>query len=82
MKERIEDLGRIREKIEQLLRDDLFEIVEGRPKDFPDKIEALSEDDRHEKLNSIGYGLDRIKSHLYDIHVIARGDKEFWEDDE
>jgi hypothetical protein len=73
MRQRVEDLGRISVLLDQVLELNIFELYEGRLKDFPDFFEELDEEKKEELLRKLIYGLDNIKDHVYKIKEIAEG---------
>lgn len=82
MRHRIEDLGRIRERLSALLERDIFRKAGGRPKHYPDKFFAMTRDQQEDDVVDLVYGIDNIQVELYDILNIAKGDDEpyCWDD--
>ncbi len=80
MKERIEDLGRLREKISVLWDDELFHLFERegitRPKDAIDGFNALTEERKEDLINDIAYGIARVLDELCACYFIADGEDE------
>jgi hypothetical protein len=76
-KERIEDLGRLSVMIGEILKNDLFEHFD-RPKWAVDKFVSLNEEQQHELIHTIAYGIEEVQHRLSDCLCIADGD----EDDE
>lgn len=79
-RERIEDLGRLAEKLDTLLDDDFFLLLSvygcNRAKDFTEMFKNLNTDQQYELLHSIAYGIERIKDQLHDCSAIADGREE------
>ena len=79
MKERVEDLGRITEKMFRI-----FELIDGEPifgcyhKYKEEKVSSFKElTDSDEKILGLIFSLQAIKDILYEINQIARwGDEE------
>lgn len=73
MRQRVEDLGRISILIDHILQKDVFEIVTGRNKDFPEHFFSKDKDKQYEILHNFVYGVSDIKDQLYQILSIAEG---------
>jgi hypothetical protein len=73
MRERVEDLGRISVLIRNILDLEVFEMYQGRNKDFVDYVFNLSEDARHDLLRTLIYGIAEIREKLHGIADIADG---------
>lgn len=80
MKQRIEDLGRLREKISALCDDDLFHLFERegitRAKDAIDGFNNLTEERKEDLINDIAYGIERVLDELCACFFIADGEDE------
>jgi hypothetical protein len=78
MRERVEDLGRLHEKLINLADHQLFELCDGkvsrRAKDFVEYFLALPLEKQHDILNEIAYGLEFVKDKIWDCVTIASGD--------
>lgn len=75
MKERVEDLGRIYERIDMLLKHDLFESRTYRPKDYLDWLERNPEEGQ-EYIRKIPYFIEEIQEELLILLRIAEGEDE------
>jgi len=77
MRERVEDLGRLAEKLEQIINEDVFELIytagASRTKDFEECCRYLDDERQLEMLNDFAYGLDNIKELLVECRDIALG---------
>lgn len=80
MKDRLEDLGRIRQLVDDLVQHPVFEEIDNSPKWYEDKFFAMTREQQGDKIHELAYGIDYISSKLSEIFIIARGDKEGWED--
>lgn len=76
MRERLEDLGRIAVKIENLLEVDLFDedIRPIRPKDVFSWFSSLDEEGKDKALRRWAYGVEDVSNALYEILAIANGE--------
>jgi len=54
----------------------VFEIYSGRNKDFADWIMEPDKEERYEILRKMIYGMDEVKSVLYEISDLAMGDSD------
>ena len=75
MKHRLEDIGYIRAKIEQLIDREIWIAGPGRPKDWDIWWETLSEERQHDFLHQLFYELRDINEALYDILSVTRGEE-------
>lgn len=79
-KERIEDLGRLRELLNAITNHEIFELVEStgcrRPKDFTEQFETLTDERKEDLLHKLAYGLDSVHEKILECWIIARGDEE------
>jgi hypothetical protein len=77
MRHRLEDLGRLAVLLKDLLDHDLFNDDGGlrpyRPKDYEEWFASKSEDKKDDTLRAWAYGLEGIRSRLYDMLSIAEG---------
>ena len=80
MKNRLEDLGRIRELLDSISQHEVFSLIEGRLKDFHQNFENLPNERKHDLLCKLAHGISDLESQIANIFIIARGDKESWED--
>ena len=82
MRHRIEDLGRIRERLTNLVERDIFRKSLGRPKHYPDKFFAMTPEQQADDVYDMIYGIDNIHQELFEILNIAKGDDEpyYWDD--
>jgi hypothetical protein len=74
MRNRIEDLGRILEMLNQLLDHSLFTEEKMRPKDFPEWFERQDKEKQEHILRRFSYGLEEIQISLGEILEVARGE--------
>ena len=76
-RDRLEDLGRLQEKIRQICDSDLMEILDRiscrRPKDFEQVFNEMSDERKSDLLHEIAYGLETVSSMLADCYCIAAG---------
>lgn len=72
-KERIEDLGRLAELLKIIRLHPIFEMYQGRTKDFGDWLNSLSEEKKEDVVHEIGYGLKDIEEKIAECECIARG---------
>jgi hypothetical protein len=74
--ERIEDLGRLREILRDMLSHDPFlgQEYPCRNKDFIDYFYEQTPDQQHNILHDYIYGLDNLKNKLYECLAIACGE--------
>jgi hypothetical protein len=70
MKERVEDLGRLREKLDHLIDSEIFESINMHDEAF---IEKFKDEDQ---LDTLRLQLKFVEEQLHDCYVIARGDEE------
>ena len=73
MRKRVEDLGRICVMIDHILEEEIWDLYQGRKKDFVDDFNEMEEDKQYELLHGLIYGLDGLKDKLYEISSIAEG---------
>lgn len=73
MRERVEDLGRISVMIDELLKRDIWDLYQGRNKDFADIFRTLHEEKQDDMLHNLIYGISDLKEKLYEISSIAEG---------
>lgn len=60
--------------IEGLIEHDVFDLRDCRAKDFVDWFDERTQEEKDDLLHNIAYGLEDIKSKLYDCLEIAKGD--------
>jgi len=70
MKERVEDLGRLREKLNQILDSEVFEHARMHDEAFVQRFVDQDE------LESLRLQLLFVKERLFDCYAIAKGDDE------
>lgn len=74
---RLEDLGRLQEKISKISDHELFGIMDsipcGRTKDFEDIFYELSDETKSDILHKIAYGIRDVGEMLSDCYCIAAG---------
>jgi hypothetical protein len=78
-RQRIEDLGVLSEKLHNLSKDELFEVIDSvcrRCKDFTDVFRTLSEDLKEELLDEIAYGIERVKEKILECYFVALGEED------
>ncbi len=73
MRERVEDLGRISVLIKSLLEAEIFDLYQGRNKDFLDYFAELPNEKKDDLLHKWIYGLDELKDKLNAMSDIADG---------
>lgn len=73
MRKRVEDLGRICVMIDQIFDFGVWDLYQGRKKDFVDDFSEMDEEKQDHLLHSFIYGLDEIKEKLSEISSIAEG---------
>ena len=73
MRQRVEDLGRIAVLIDNILKEDLWDLYQGRNKDFVEIFNAMPEEKRDDLLHNLIYGISGIKEKIYEIGSIADG---------
>lgn len=75
MKHRLEDLGRIAEKLDRILDRDLFDCSKRprRPKHVDEWLEEKNEDQLHETLSSIFFDIEEVERELYECSRLADG---------
>jgi hypothetical protein len=78
-KERIEDIGRICEKLREVLDLDLFEQANrpGRAKDGVEWWLTKTEEQQYDFIHDLSYNIENVEFALSEIYQIAR-----WGDDE
>lgn len=76
MKERIEDLGRLYEKIKTLHEHHLFDLWNCRAKDFVDWFYEQTKDKQEDILHTVAYSVQHISEKLCDCIIIAKGDSD------
>jgi hypothetical protein len=76
MKNRLEDLGRIRVLIENILEDDIWNLYGQRTKDFESWFKAQSSDEQGDLIHKIAYSISSYDTKLYEILAIAKGSDE------
>lgn len=70
---RLEDLGRITEKLSKLLDGDAMQVID----DYREREEFAEEYENREKLEDLFVKLEMLKRELYEIWSIARwGDED------
>ena len=73
MRDRIEDLGRLAEKLSGLCDHEIFDWKENkRSKDASDWFMELSDEKKSDIIHSLAYNLDYINNQLHDCYQIAR----------
>lgn len=70
MKQRVEDLGRIREKLSVILESEIFDSARMHDEAF---LERFKDEDQ---LDSLRMQLKCLSDNLWDCFAIARGDEE------
>lgn len=76
-RERLEDLGRIREMLHHALDMDLWTTFSGlRTKDREDAFMGLDEKDQREIIHKLMYQREDCEAKLCEILSVARGDDE------
>ena len=70
MKERVEDLGRIREKLAVILESELFESANMHDGAFMERFK------NEEQLDILGMQLRWVSEKLWNCYAIAQGDEE------
>ena len=76
---RLEDIGRICEMVNNIYEDEVFTLIptQVRCKDAIDWFKELTEEKKDDFVDSIAYGLSRIQEQLAEIHCLARwGDED------
>lgn len=73
MRHRLEDLGRIQEKLQIIISKEIFKIIEGRPKDFPEMFQSFDADKKYEVLYNLSFGIRELEEEIADCLVIAYG---------
>lgn len=76
MKERIEDLGRLYERLKRISDNDVFDLQNQRPKDFVDWFYTQSKETQEGFLRSMAYQVHDIQEQICECITIARGDEE------
>jgi len=72
-KERIEDLGRLSEKLSSLCDHEAFDWKKGvRCKDAADWFHELKENEQYEIINGLSYNLEEMCNSLHECYTIAR----------
>ena len=77
MRNRIEDFGRIAVLTDVLLDLDVWNLYQGRNKDFVDAIREMEEEKADDLLHSLIYGIDGLRNKLFEIRSIAYGEEEY-----
>ena len=76
-RDRLEDLGRLQEKIRQICDSDLMELLDRiscrRAKDFEQVFNEMSPEKKSDLLHEIAYGLEAVSNMLADCYCIAAG---------
>lgn len=72
-RERVEDLGRVSVLIRNVLELDIFDLYQGRNKDFPEYFACLSDDQKYDLLRKIIYGIEELENLLGTVSEIADG---------
>jgi hypothetical protein len=75
-RERLEDLGRIFQLVVEVLDMELFNIIEGRNKDFLDKWSEMTPEQQEDFLYKLPYQISSVNDKLHDIWAISQGDEE------
>lgn len=76
-RERLEDIGRIQERLSALMEHEMFDLMERvRPKDFTEWFRNQTEEEQDALLHTIAYGVQNINFEIADIWGIARGEDE------
>jgi hypothetical protein len=77
-RERLEDLGRVSEKLSFLCDHEIFDWKEGaRCKDVCEWFSKLPEEKKYDIIHSLAYNLDEISNLLHDCYQVARwGDED------
>lgn len=79
-RERIEDIGKMEEKLSNLMDHELFSVIASfgcrRSKDFAEHFNTLDEEKSEELLYQIAYGLEKVYSEICDLWGIAVGEDE------
>lgn len=70
MKERVEDLGRLREKLDHILDSELFESASMHDEAFMERFKD------EEQLDELRRQLRWVSEKLWDCYAIAKGDEE------
>ena len=70
MRERVEDLGRLREKLNQILDSEVFEHASKHDEAF---VQRFMDQD---ELESLRLQLQFVKERLFDCYAIAKGDED------
>ena len=73
MRERLEDIGRILEMVNNLMNEPVFDLWNQRPKDFFDWYTEQSDDRQCDILNDLAYGIQGISTKLGEIYTVASG---------
>lgn len=71
---RLEDIGRIMVLIDNLIENPVFEMYEGRAKDFIDYFESMEHEKRIDFADDMYRGLRNVHEKLYDIYTICKGE--------
>ena len=71
---RLEDLGRLSERINYMLDMEGFSLLERtKPKWYIDKFFSLPIEDQHDHLHALLYGLESLREQLYEALLICNG---------
>lgn len=75
MRHRLEDIGRIHEKIDRLLEHEVFDGIntQYRLKDSWEWFNSLSIDLQEDQVTRRTYGLEELERELYEILEICKG---------
>lgn len=65
MRNRLEDLGRLAEKLRHITEHELFNIVIGRKKDYSETFYECSKERQAEVLHSIAYGIEEVENMIH-----------------
>lgn len=74
--ERMEDIGRLRERLNHILNEEWPHEESPRIKDYIDWFFDRSQGEQDEKLRGILWFMNNLKDELYELLEIARGDEE------
>lgn len=77
-RERIEDLGVLKEKLKNLFNHELFDIFEKydirRPKDVCEIFSEIEEDKKLELVSSLAYMIEEVRDLIADCLDVAEGE--------
>lgn len=75
-KDRLEILGQITVFLKLLSQHDLFDIIIGRTKDFPEYVESLSEEQRDDLFHKLAYAIEDVEHTIIECSLLAsQGDE-------